>query len=341
MLRCTAGTIPPRSQKGLPTALAEKGYFLPCVCQPSSDMQIDAPQPDDFFVQAQLISREVDADGNATLLFEPLRALDTTATAVMVRDAKGRNHRVPLANRPQDDYYFAIYFAHDNPTRLAHEWRTDLDLDATVWMRVAQEGEYGSEPEPPVDDPAPHPALWNALEQGALLHRALDDFYQQVYADPQLSPFFVNVPRQRLVEKQYSFLWQAITGEQHYMGNRPYHAHHWMVISPELFQHREHMMLNCLRAQGLAEEWVQQLQQLEARYKGEIIKDHPVPRKVGDVEVPLDGFDSLVMDVDYFCDTCSGAVQQGETVYYHRRLGKMYCQRCFTAPSDSSESSMV
>lgn len=344
IVRCTAGTIPERAQQGLSSELVAKNYFLPCVCQPLGDMQIDFPQPDDFFVSAQLVSREEDANGTMTLLFEPLRTLDaSSANAIMVRDAHGRNHRLPLANNPHEEYYFAIQLTKDDPTRLAQEWRTHLALDATILMRVAQEDEYGSEPAPPVEDPAPNLTLWDALEQGALLHRALDDFYHQVYADPQLSPFFEGIPRQRLVEKQYSFLWQAITGEQHYMGNRPYHAHHWMVISPALFQHRENMMLNCLRVQGLAEEWVQQLQQLEARYKAEIIKDHPVPRTVGDVEVPLDGFDSLVMDVDYFCDTCNGEVLQGETVHYHRRIGKMVCQRCFnapvalTAPSDSSE----
>ncbi len=327
-MRCTAGAIPERAQKGLSREQAEKGYFLPCVCQPQGDMAIDFPLPDDFFVPAQLVSRTEDANGTLTLLFEPLRKLDNTATAVMVRDAQGYKHRLPLANRPQDEYYFAIGITPDNPTRLAQEWRTVLALDETVLMRVAHEDEYGSEPEPPTDDPAPNPALWDALEQGALLHRALDDFYHRVYADEWMSPFFAGIPRQRLLEKQYSFLRQAITGEKQYLGNRPYHAHHWMVISPELFLHRERMMLDCLRVQGLTEEWVQQLQQLEARYKGEIIKDHPIPRKVGDVEVPLDGFDSLVMGVDYFCDSCGSEIPKGATAHYHRRLGKLYCQKC-------------
>lgn len=195
-------------------------------------------------------------------------------------------------------------------------------------MHITTEAAHGNTPSPPVDDPAPNLPLWDALQQGVLLQRALDDFYHRVYADPLLSPFFEGIPRQRLLEKQYSFLRQVITGEQRYLGNRPYHAHHWMVISPELFLHRERMMLDCLRVQGLAEEWVQQLQQLEARYKPEIVKDRPIPRKVGDVEVPLEGFESLVMDVDYFCDPCGGEVRKGETVYYHLRLGKMYCQRC-------------
>ncbi|MCK5335251.1 MAG: hypothetical protein KAQ67_03770, partial [Gammaproteobacteria bacterium] len=39
-------------------------------------------------------------------------------------------------------------------------------------------------------DLAPNPEMWAALNDGKLLTEILDDFYAQVFVDPQLAHFF-------------------------------------------------------------------------------------------------------------------------------------------------------
>lgn len=110
--------------------------------------------------------------------------------------------------------------------------------------------------------PPSDPELWAALQQGKLLTTVLTDFYTTVYADDKLSSFFSGVTKQRLIEKQYLFVRQILTGEKVYFGDRPRNSHHWMVISDELFDHREPLMLNSLRKVDLSEPMLQRFNRL-------------------------------------------------------------------------------
>ncbi len=176
---------------------------------------------------------------------------------------------------------------------------------------------------PPAD-----PALWAALRDGETLMAALQDLYERVFQDPRLSSFFEGVTRQRAIEKQYSFLRQVLTGEKVYFGDRPRNAHHWMVVSDELFDHRARLMLDCLRAQGLPEAMVQRFHQVEEFYRRDIVKSAPIPKMMGEAQLPLDGFEELTMDVGTLCDSCEREVSPGEKVIYHVRIGKVHCSDC-------------
>ncbi len=181
---------------------------------------------------------------------------------------------------------------------------------------------------PEVPFPSPDEELWAVLNEDNLLTEILTDFYTRVYADPQLSPFFRNVTKRRLIEKQYSFLKRAFTGELSYFGERPRNAHHWMVISDELFDYRENLLLSVAREHGLAEKWVERWHAAEAVYRPDIVKDAPWPRVVGGQELPLDGFGEMVLDEGSLCNSCEQPIERGETVRYHLRTGETYCAVC-------------
>jgi len=170
--------------------------------------------------------------------------------------------------------------------------------------------------------------LWAALQSGTLLTAVLTDFYDRVFQDERLSSFFDGLTKQRLIEKQFLFTRQILTGEKIYFGDRPRNSHHWMVISNELFDYRKKIMMRCLHEHGLPAPMVQRYDQLEEFYRADIVKDTPFPRVMGDVELPLDGFDELIMDVGTLCDSCERAVSAGEKITYHVRLGKVYCSDC-------------
>lgn len=170
--------------------------------------------------------------------------------------------------------------------------------------------------------------LWQALGEGALMSEILEDFYSQAFEDERLAPFFHGVTQRRAMEKQFLFLRQQITGEKVYFGDRPRNAHHWMVISNELFDYREQLMVECLRRHGLAEPMVKRWVAIENRFRADIVKDEPWKRKMGDVELPLDGYEETVLDVGSLCDGCGAEVEAGVSVRYHLRLGSIYCPGC-------------
>ncbi|NOX43746.1 MAG: 2Fe-2S iron-sulfur cluster binding domain-containing protein [Gammaproteobacteria bacterium] len=176
--------------------------------------------------------------------------------------------------------------------------------------------------------PDPDPEIWDALQKGALLTKILADFYQQVFKDPRLASFFDGVTERRAIEKQYNFLRQVFTGEKVYFGDRPRNAHHWMVISDELFDYREELMASCLRNHGLAEFLVKRWRAAEEIYRKQIVKSKPWNKIIEGISYPVEGFDELILSYGTLCDNCHNEVSVGEKVRYHVRLGTVYCKTC-------------
>ena len=176
--------------------------------------------------------------------------------------------------------------------------------------------------------PQPDLELWKALQEGRLLSKILTEFYNQAYNDPLLAPFFKGVTRQRASEKQYNFLCQVLTGEKVYFGERPRNAHHWMVISDELFDYREEMLASCMLRFNVPEAMVSRLRAINEIYRDDIVKDKPWKRILFGKEVPFEGFDVMVLDVATLCDSCQQEIAAGARIRYHIRMGKVYCERC-------------
>lgn len=180
-------------------------------------------------------------------------------------------------------------------------------------------------------DLRPDPEMWAALKEGEGLTQILEDFYGRVYEDRRLAHFFEGVTRQRAIEKQYAFLCQIFSGQQLYFGERPRNAHHWMVISDELFDYREELMESCLRRYGLQDHLVLRWRSVEERFRKQIVKDKPFGRKIRGEEMPFEGYDSMELSVGTLCDGCQGALDPGMTIHFHRRTGKGYCATCYSS----------
>ena len=181
-----------------------------------------------------------------------------------------------------------------------------------------------------VEYPEPDMELWEALDHGKKLNKILDEFYTIVYEDARLSPFFQKITKQRSIEKVHLFLRQIFSGEKVYFGDRPRNAHHWMVISDELFDYREQIMENCLRNNGLPEHLIKRWLAVEESFRPDIVKDKPWNKVMNGVELPVEGYEELVLDTGAICDSCNKPVDAGTRIRFHLRLGTIYCPHCMT-----------
>lgn len=181
-------------------------------------------------------------------------------------------------------------------------------------------------------DLAPDAEMWAALENGVGLTRVLSEFYDRVYSDPRLAHFFRFTTKQRAIEKQYSFLKEIFTGEECYFGDRPFNAHHWMVVSDDLFDYRESLMEGCLRRYGIEERLVRRFRAVDEVFRKQIVKSAPASRKLRGVALPLDGWGDVVVAGGTLCDGCQGAIDSGERARYRLRTGQTYCLGCSAEP---------
>ncbi|NCT69093.1 MAG: 2Fe-2S iron-sulfur cluster binding domain-containing protein [Rhodanobacteraceae bacterium] len=175
---------------------------------------------------------------------------------------------------------------------------------------------------------AADPELWEALEHGPRLRRILADFYARVYADERLAPFFQGLDQAHVIGKQYEFLTDLMSGSRAYFGLSPYNAHHWMVISDELFDYREALFESVLHEHGLAPPLIRRWMALHERFRAEIVK--PAARGIisAGVEQPLRSQSVEYLDIDAVCDGCQQSIPAGQPSRYLYRIGSLHCTTC-------------
>lgn len=172
------------------------------------------------------------------------------------------------------------------------------------------------------------PEMWEALDRGEKLRAILEEFYAIVFEDPQLAPFFHNVTKERAISKQYEFLYDVFSKEIIYFGLRPFNAHHWMVITDELFDYREELFEDVVRKHGVPEPLIRRWMAFQERFRREIVKARPRGMIVDGVEVKRDGFSEERLLADMVCDGCHGEMLEGEIGRMHQRTGELFCARC-------------
>lgn len=175
---------------------------------------------------------------------------------------------------------------------------------------------------------APDPELWEALAGGPGLREILQDFYDRAFEDPRLGPFFHNVTKRRAISKQYSFLAEVFSGETNYFGLNPFNAHHWMIISDDLFDYREDIFEECVRRYGLAEPLVRRWMGFQELFRREIVKSTQRGIFIDGVEHKKEGFSEEEIIIATVCDGCGSEVPVGATARMHRRTGQLFCQAC-------------
>ncbi|MCB1633197.1 MAG: 2Fe-2S iron-sulfur cluster binding domain-containing protein [Xanthomonadales bacterium] len=180
----------------------------------------------------------------------------------------------------------------------------------------------------------PDPALWAALEQGKRLTPILRDFYTRVFADPRLAPYFHGLTVEYVAGKQYAFLAQVFSGERSFFGLNPHNGHHWMVISDELFDHREALFEQVLREHGLADALIQRWIALHEWFRAEIVKAAPKGRFVDGQMLPAPQDSVERLDLDTVCDRCGSEIPAGSPSRYVQRLGELHCRQCAGLAAD-------
>lgn len=331
LLRAKEGTVGAEAQAGLDARLRQRHYLLACRCHPVEPLVLAWPDPEDRQVEAVLYEAQRSGDF-LHVRVETTRDLLCRAGSQLALCTDPDGERLPLQVTWSDPAGCML----EGLVRADHAACGDLvqaPFGSPCWVRGPRPDlEQDSRDEAAA--PAPDPALWAELGRGDVVRRVLEDFYRRVYAAPLLAPFFEGVTLDRSIDKQYSFLRQLMTGERVYFGDRPRNAHHWMVISQELFDHRQELMERVLAEHGLSTPQIARWTRLELHYRPDIVKSHAWPRVVNGQALPADGYAREILAEATLCDHCGEAVEAGVSVAYHVRLGTVSCPACGGGTSD-------
>ncbi|MBF5006117.1 globin domain-containing protein [Diaphorobacter caeni] len=332
MLQAERGDIPERAQRVLPMHLRRLRYFLPCRCVPTGAMQLRRPHPNDLVVGCQLCEASLLEDGRISLTFETGRPLKYRSGQRM-RIVTGAEDEpvLTLTSCPERDLLVTGVLEAADALPLAPELQGTLGDEEIFGYPFELRGPFDDVPPRELPAPDADAALWDELGGDVKVRAVMEAFYAKVYADERLSPFFVKVTRERAIDKQFSFMKQCVTGEKIYMGDRPRNAHHWMIITHELFDHRRALMHDTLVEHGLGDTLIGRWTAYEEYFRPDIVKSAKLPRYLGDQMVASSGVTREVMGESGMCDQCQGEVAAGETVLLHHHMGTISCGRCSAA----------
>lgn len=177
----------------------------------------------------------------------------------------------------------------------------------------------------------PDPELWAALGDGVILRDIISDFYDLVFEDPRLAPFFHKVTKERVAGKQYEFLVNLLTGARGSFVEPPFNSHHWMVISDELFNYRENVFFGVVKKYNIPPHLSSRLASIHETFRREIVKSAERGIIHGGVEVNRTGYSNEIMDVASVCDGCFHEIDAGSHVRMHQRTGEVFCLNCEAA----------
>ncbi|KRI01029.1 2Fe-2S iron-sulfur cluster-binding protein [Curvibacter sp. PAE-UM] len=353
MVRCSDTTPPAEARKGLPDHLVQAGYVLACKYQPQADAQLEPRRPADMVTRCMLTEAGVSRDGRVVLQFEAASEIKyQRGDRLRLVGAPGaREAEFELSSHPAEGDFLLQAELLPGEAAYCPDWLGSAQLAAGGPAFGHEFDVRGPFPAPAaatganeIRPPPADPALWAELGDGRVVRQVLEAFYARVYEDERLRHFFEGVTLDRSIDKQFSFLKQCMTGEKVYMGDRPRNAHHWMIISNELFDYRQQLMEETLRSHGLSAEQIARWTRYEEVFRPDMVKSEPWPRRIGGVDVMREGFDEEDLLVDSVCDYCGEEILSGTRVLFHRRLGKIGCSGCASglrAPSPAGTSPAV
>ena len=105
----------------------------------------------------------------------------------------------------------------------------------------------------------PAQSLYERVGGDAGVQRLIGGFYERVLADPQLSPFFVHIPMEKLRRMQVEFFTSALGGPLQYTGRPLAHVHHGQGITKHHLRCFTDHFLASLQSLALSQQDIQSI----------------------------------------------------------------------------------
>jgi len=97
-------------------------------------------------------------------------------------------------------------------------------------------------------------SFYDRIGGAETLDKVHKTFYDKIFADPWLSQYFQQRPREHLIRQQTAYFTQLMGGPKRYCGHAPNNAHQFMMITEELFDLRSKFLAESISENGLADE---------------------------------------------------------------------------------------
>ncbi len=116
-------------------------------------------------------------------------------------------------------------------------------------------------------------SLFEEIGGRPTLERVHREFYERLFAHPQLSKFFVFTPREHQETQQTDFMTFAMGGPNNFFGKEPRKAHRHLFITEKWFQARHQILKETLEFCGISPEHQKAWLKIDSAFKSQVVKE--------------------------------------------------------------------
>ena len=133
MMRATEGDPGEDAQQRIRQTLVDSGHFLPCICHPDDDLDVEPADRSELFIDA-IISQKDDLSPTVTRLrIEPARDLDwTPGQYINLRRDDGLTRSYSIASIAEVDYFLEVHVRRYDDGQMSSWVHDELEAGAFV-----------------------------------------------------------------------------------------------------------------------------------------------------------------------------------------------------------------
>lgn len=115
--------------------------------------------------------------------------------------------------------------------------------------------------------------LFDRLENKNIIKQINEIFYEKIYGHPWISLYFKNVEKKFIVQQQTDFIVGALGGPKKYSGRFPSNAHPHMMITHELYDLRESLLIEAFKEINAPNELQEAWLKIDESFRSSIVKE--------------------------------------------------------------------
>ncbi|MCB0419847.1 MAG: group 1 truncated hemoglobin [Bdellovibrionales bacterium] len=117
--------------------------------------------------------------------------------------------------------------------------------------------------------------VYDSLTDKDIVRKVNEIFYDKIYDHPWMSLYFKEIDKEFITKQQTDFIIGALGGPKKYGGRMPSNAHTHMVITDELFDLRQQLLIEALNEAHAPEILTNFWLKIDEAFRGAIVQSDP------------------------------------------------------------------
>lgn len=115
--------------------------------------------------------------------------------------------------------------------------------------------------------------IWDTFQQGKLLLEILSDFYNNVYTNNILKDYFHQIPKEKSIKQEYSFIYKTLLGQESKFYDFKLNSEDFKLVPYEIINYRQDLMVKSFEKFNIPKYIINKIIEIELNVVDNIINE--------------------------------------------------------------------